>query len=155
MERRACPRCNRMLTGHPVTSRVSGNALAFLICLERQASHVAECQTNGACERGEAITGAMLRAHAGLHPREQRRMKAIVREHLKRLIKLRAEKPRYYSEPYAGICPECSEISLCRDTHQGVQCPLGPQHARACSLWREHAPKCSCAYCRKHRPETN
>ena len=61
MERRACPRCNRMLTGHPVTSRVSGNALAFLICLERQASHVAECQTNGACERGEAITGAMLR----------------------------------------------------------------------------------------------
>lgn len=82
MERRACPRCNRMLAGHPVTSRISGNALAFLICLERQASHVAECQTDGACERGEAITGAMLRAHTGLHPREQRRMKAIVREHL-------------------------------------------------------------------------
>jgi hypothetical protein len=141
-----------MLARYSVTSRVSGNALAFLICLERQATHVAECQVVGPCERGEAITNAMLRSHARLHPREKRRVKTIVREHTKRLLQSRAEKSRHVSEPYAGTCPECGEVSLCRDTYHGVQCPLGPQHERSCSLWREHAPACSCAYCKKHRP---
>jgi hypothetical protein len=144
-------------------SVLSGNVAAFLICLERVSSHTKDCQVVGPCERGEQLVAASLAVFGKTHPREKRRLKPIIKEHLKRLEANRDAKfgrplqPKFRvrsqpSDPYVGLCPTCGEISMCREgVHGEVEVPFGPHHTHGCVMWREHAPKCDCKYCQAQR----
>lgn len=71
--------------------KVSGAALAHLICLERLEAHARVCQERAEdCERFPVLMPALVKTFIQMHPREQRRLRSWGREAVQRILNARA-----------------------------------------------------------------